>query len=144
MARMEARQSILGVVPLLIIPVVVYAVLNMTSGTGFWGATLFSVPMVSGGNWVMSYGDALVTISLFVLFFELLYSTRTGTITIYNHIFSFLVFIGALIAFLMFSGFSTSTFFFIMVMALIDVLAGFIITTVTARRDLGIAPGILE
>jgi len=54
-----------------------------------------------------------------------------------------LVVIVALIEFLMFKGFGTSTFFIIMCMGLIDVIAGFSITIVASKRDLGVAPPVV-
>ncbi len=55
-----------------------------------------------------------------------------------DHGLSMVVFILCLIAFLMVPQAQTSVFFFIMVAALIDVVAGFMIGIRTARRDLNI------
>ena len=55
------------------------------------------------------------------------------------------VFVAALLAFVLSPVFATSTFFFLMILALIDVVAGFIITIRVARRDIGFGgdiPGI--
>ena len=40
----------------------------------------------------------------------------------------------------MFKGFGTSPFFIIICMTVIDVIAGFSITIVASKRDLGVAP----
>jgi hypothetical protein len=56
---------------------------------------------------------------------------------IFNHALSMLVFIICLIEFLLVPAFSTSVFFIIMAMALLDVLAGVVVTIISARRDVG-------
>jgi hypothetical protein len=45
------------------------------------------------------------------------------------------LFILCLVEFLLFPAFATSTFFLVTLMVLLDVLAGFIVTIVAARRD---------
>ena len=70
-----------------------------------------------------------------VLFVELLKSTTSRRIAIINHSLSMVLFILCLVEFLLFPAFATSTFFLITLMVLLDVLAGFIVTIVAARRD---------
>jgi hypothetical protein len=96
-----------------------------------------------GGNveWVMTKGDALLLLSIAMLFMEILKSTSTGTATIMNHALSMLVFIGCLMLFLLHPNFATSVFFIVTVMALLDVLAGVVVTIVSARRDFGVGEG---
>lgn len=72
------------------------------------------------------------------LFLEILKSTSTGTATIVNHGISLLLFILCLVQFLLMPNFATSTFFILMSMTLLDVLAGVIVTIVSARRDFGV------
>ena len=45
------------------------------------------------------------------------------------------LFIVVLVEFLLIRGFATSTFFLIVVMILLDVLAGFIVTIISSRKD---------
>jgi hypothetical protein len=54
------------------------------------------------------------------------------------------IFVLCLIEFLLFRSFATSTFFLITVMVFLDVMAGFIVTIITARRDLDIGHGVHE
>jgi hypothetical protein len=44
------------------------------------------------------------------------------------------------VEFIVLKGFSTSTFFLITAMCLFDVVAGYTISIVAARRDLGVMP----
>jgi hypothetical protein len=135
--------------PLLAIPVLVYnlIVLTMPGAFGAPDATawftdgLFTINMTSGTPWPVSLSDLLLAGSLVVLFIELLKSTTSRKIAIINHSLSMLLFIVCLIEFLLAPAFATSTFFLMTVMVLLDVLAGFIVTIVAARRDVDFGPG---
>lgn len=155
--------SIFTYFPLLSIPVIVYNLMAW-GGSIFGGAAtvverlneaLFQVPMAStvmvttaAGEsvsqrmtWALTPGDLLLALALILLFVELLKSTGTGRSSIINHALSFVIFMVCMIQFLLFAPFATSVFFLITVMALLDVLAGFIITVVTARRDIAVGEG---
>lgn len=134
--------------PLLALPVVVYNLIALTF-TGRLKAAdasprltqpLFSISMPSHGQWPVSLGDLVLVASLIVLFIELLKSTTSRTAAIINHSLSMVLFIGCLVEFLLLPAFATSTFFLLMVMVLLDVLAGFIMTIVAARRDVDFHP----
>jgi hypothetical protein len=102
------------------------------------GITLFS-----GVQWKFTIGDLFIVISLILLFVEILKSTVTTANSIANHSLSLLVGIVGLIEFLMFKGFGTSPFFLVIVMCVIDVIAGFSITIVASKRDFGVAPPVV-
>ena len=89
----------------------------------------------------MNIGDALLVIGIFVLYIELVKSTRTQSSTLIEHAFSLLVFIGFLIEFIVIKDAATSTFFLLMLMSLLDVMAGFTITVSTAMRDVNFVGG---
>lgn len=135
--------------PLLAIPVLVYNLIALTmpgafgatDATGWFTDALFTINMTSGTPWPVSLSDLLLAGSLIVLFVELLKSTTSRKIAIINHSLSMLLFIVCLIEFLLAPAFATSTFFLMTVMVLLDVLAGFIVTIVAARRDIDFGPG---
>jgi hypothetical protein len=134
--------NMLNSFPLLVIPVAIYNIIafggSMIGGTDIQARMtekLFALPMTSGTSWSVASGDLLLFLSLILLFMELLKSTSSGREAIINHSLSMVIFIVCLVEFLLFSQFATSVFFLIMVMTLLDVLAGFIVTIVTARRD---------
>lgn len=134
---------LLQVFPLLALSVIVYNVIVLV--TGDVGAAAFfargiEITLFSGDFWKFTIGDLLVVVSLVLLFIEILKSTVTTANAIANHALSMLLVIVCLIEFMMFKGFGTSTFFLIMCMTLIDVIAGFSITIVASKRDLGVAP----
>jgi len=152
-------RAIFGIFPLLVIPVALYNLLAL----GFGGAVetvnaqgelvratsapilqllngpFMHLPMISGVDWMLTKGDAILLLAIVFLFLEILKSTSTGTSTIINHAISMMLFIVCLIQFLLLPNFATSTFFILMSMALLDVLAGVVVTIVSARRDFGVA-----
>lgn len=138
--------------PLLLIPVLVYNIYAWSTLTGVAAvdadaslrSALIAVNMPSGGVWGIGVGDLLVFFSLALLFFELLKSTSSRKVAIVNHALSMVIFVLCLIEFLLFRSFATSTFFLITVMVFLDVMAGFIVTIITARRDLDIGHGVHE
>ena len=92
--------------------------------------------MPYGALWPINLGDVIVFGSLLILFIELLKSTASGRIVIINHSLSMVLFIVCLVEFLLFRAFATSAFFLLTTMVLLDVLAGFIVTIVSSRRDI--------
>jgi hypothetical protein len=138
--------TMFAALPLLALPAIVYNLVALTLPGGFratdadlrMSEPLFSTAMASGAAWPVSLGDLLLAISLVVLFIELLKSTNSRRTAIVNHALSMLVFVVCLVEFLLAPAFATSTFFLIVLMVLLDVLAGFIVTIASARRDLEI------
>ena len=137
-------------IPLLFIPVVIYTIVVLSGLVGAGGLAaaeqalrdpLFSIPMVSGSGWNVGAGDLILFLSLILLFFELLKSTSSQKVAIINHALSMILFVVCLVAFLLIKGFATSTFFLIMTMVMLDVLAGFIVTIISARKDLDFGAG---
>jgi hypothetical protein len=77
-----------------------------------------------------------VTIALLVV--EVVKATRTTANEIINHGLSMLTFVVALVEFITLKGFASTPFFFIMIMTLFDVVAGYTISIVAAEHDLGL------
>jgi hypothetical protein len=146
-------RAIFGIFPLLAVPVIIYNLMAFTFG-GADGMTMAqqigdpahaiaTIPMVSEGTvWAVTSGDLLILLSLGFFFVEILKSTSTGAATIANHAVSMVVFIICLIEFLLLKNFSTSVFFILTIMTLLDVLAGVVVTIISARRDFTVGDGV--
>jgi hypothetical protein len=149
--------AIFGIFPLLSIPIIIYNLMALTfsgkdgSGVAITMAQQMSdpmhavakIPMVSeGAVWAVTSGDLLIVLSLAFFFVEILKSTSTGASTIANHAVSMVVFIICLIEFLLFPNFATSVFFILTIMSLLDVLAGVVVTIISARRDFTVGDGV--
>jgi hypothetical protein len=93
----------------------------------------------STAEFYLKVGDLFVLAGLVALFFEIIKAARLGAGTIVDHMLSTATFIVALVEFLLVPFCGTSTFFFLMVMALIDVVAGFSVSILSARRDYSVS-----
>lgn len=129
--------------PLLALPVLLYNLAIFTAPGGLhtleasetMAQTLLVIPMASGARWTVTLGDLIIFISLVVLFIELLKSTANRQTAIINHSLSMILFIICLVEFLLLTGFGSSSFFLLTTMVLLDVLAGFIVTIVSSKRE---------
>ncbi|MEE4377216.1 MAG: hypothetical protein V2J55_06850 [Candidatus Competibacteraceae bacterium] len=100
---------------------------------------LFTVSLISGAYWSFDVRDLLLVLGLFSLYIEILRATRYGTASMTNHMLSIVTFAIFLVEFITVPQLGTSTFFLLMVMALIDVIAGFTVTVSTAHRGINIS-----
>ena len=130
----------LGMVPLLVIPFLLYnfglaGLFGDTGGDPF-AAEAFSVTLMSGGVWTMSAGDLLIVLALVLLLVEIIKSSRKSNKSIIDHVLSAFVFVAFLVEFLLVPGAAHPLFFTLMVITLIDALAGFSVSIRSAGRDL--------
>ena len=86
----------------------------------------------------------MICMGLFLLFFEIIKATRVGANTIIDHLLSTFVFIAFLVEFLLVEGAAHSVFFILMMIALVDVLAGFTVSIRSATRDVNVGRGYSE
>jgi uncharacterized membrane protein len=138
--------------PWLLIAVIIYNVIAFSLGvspepdqTGkivtAFDNPLMSFTMISGAVWQLTLGDLMIILTLIFLFVELVKATRTSSYSIVDHALSMVVFIICIVEFLAVRQAATSVFFIIIVVVLIDVIAGFTITIRAAKRDVAFGPG---
>jgi hypothetical protein len=128
----------LGSLPLLALVVIAYNLIVFL--TGFTMETaVFSIALISGSIWIVTIGDIMLAFGLLLLFLELINATRTGSSTIINHALSMMVLIVALVEFIVLPQFGTSIFFLIVLLNVLDVIAGFTVTITSARRDFSVS-----
>lgn len=130
--------SILRAVPLFAVMWVVYNLVVLTGAEGVLQGTLFTIPLISGAAWAVSVGDLLIILGLLTLFVEIFKSTRTTASSIMDHSLSMVVFIAFLVQFITVAAAGNSVFFILGLMALLDVVAGFTVTIMGARRDFAV------
>jgi hypothetical protein len=130
--------SILRAVPLFAVMWVVYNLVALTGAEGVLQGTLFTIPLISGAAWTVSVGDLLIILGLLTLFVEIFKSTRTTATSIMDHSLSMVVFIAFLVQFITVAAAGNSVFFILGLMALLDVVAGFTVTIMGARRDFAV------
>src|SRR5271167_187320 len=130
--------------PLLLIPLAIYNMIAFLTPGASWTAPVTTVHMMSGQDWVLTWEDLLLAFAIFLLWIEILKATRMGMRSIMDHILAMILFIGMLVEFLLVARAGTSTFFLLMIICLVDVLAGFIIGIRGAQRRVEVdTPGTL-
>ena len=141
---------LIDIFPLLAVPLLIYNFIVLTGIAGapdqvqtWLAAPVFTIHAFSGDAWDVSSGDILILFGIALLFIEVVKSTRTDALSLINHGLAALVFVVFLVQFLTVHGFTTSVFCILMAMQLIDVVAGYTVTAVAARRDIGSSGGIL-
>jgi len=126
-----------GSLPLLALVVIAYNIVIYLTGLTM-DTDVVSLSLVSGAVWTVKVGDIFLASALVLLFLELVNSTKTGASTIINHALSMLVLLVALVQFIVLPQFGTSVFFIIVLVNLLDVIAGFTVTITSARRDFNV------
>lgn len=124
----------LAAFPFLAFAVIAYNIFAF-SGSLNLEADLFVYDMMSGATFALTSADVLIIASLALLFLEVIKAASIGTATILDHILSTGVFVAALIEFLLVKQAGTAVFLIIVIMCLIDVVAGYSVSIRSARRD---------
>jgi hypothetical protein len=122
--------------PLLVIPFAIYNMIAFLLPGIAWTDKVATIRLMSGQDWLLTPEDILLALSIVLLGIEVIKATRMGIRGIVDHVLSMILFIIMLVEFLLVARAGTSTFFILMVISLVDVLAGFIITARTAQRDI--------
>jgi hypothetical protein len=123
--------------PLLIIPFAIYNIVAfiLSMPDAIWTTDATSVTMTSGQVWKLTWEDIIVAGSIILLWIEVIKSTQIGVRAIVDHVLSMLVFVAMLVEFLLVKAAGTSTFFLLLIIAMVDVLAGFIISIRSSQRQ---------
>jgi uncharacterized membrane protein len=132
----------LRAIPVTVIPFLLYfffAMVGVDLSSSLSGADGWK--MMSGGSWKLTWGDIILVITMITLFIELLKATWTSTASLVDHGLSMVLFIIALVCFLLVPQAATSVFFLLLVALVIDVVAGFTIGIRVAKRDIGFGSG---
>jgi hypothetical protein len=124
--------------PLLLVPFAIYNMIAFLMTGVSWTAPVTTVHMMSGQDWVLTWEDVLLALSILLLWIEIIKSTRLGMRSVMDHILAMALFIAMLVEFLLVQQAGTSTFFLLMMIALVDVLSGFIIGMRSGRRQVEI------
>ena len=129
----------LAVIPLTIVPLILFNIVAFTIGEP-WLNGLFTIPLISGGSWIVTSGDLMILLGLAMLFLETLRSAQVANSTnIANHIISTILLIVYIVEFIVVKQAGNSLFFVLTAIALFDVVAGFTIAIKTSQRDISLA-----
>lgn len=119
--------------PLLIIPFAIYNMIAfLLPGIG-WSQEIIRVPLMSGADWSCTPGELLVAFAAIVLWFEILKAMRINPRSIIDHLLSTLLLIGMTAEFLLVKEAASGTFFLLLVISFVDVVAGFTMIRIAPR-----------
>ena len=124
--------------PLLIIPFAIYNMIAFLTPGISWTDKVASFHLVSGQDWTVTPEEIILAFSILLLGIEVIKAARMGLRGLMDHILSLILFVAMLVEFLLVARAGTSTFFLLLTMSFVDVLAGFIITARTAQRAIQI------
>jgi hypothetical protein len=124
--------------PLLVIPFAIYNMIAFLMPDLNWTTSVGSIYLISGQTWTVTPEEILLAFSIMLLGVEVIKAARSGLRGLMDHILSLILFVVMLVEFLLVARAGTSTFFLLMTISFVDVLAGFIITARTAQRDIQI------
>jgi hypothetical protein len=133
--------KILRAIPLFAVVWVIYNLIVVAGSGETLQATVFGMDLIKT-HWTMNLGELLIVLGLLALFIEIVKSTRTTMSSVLDHSLSTLVFIAFLVEFITVARAGNSVFFILGLMSLMDVLTGFTVTILAARRDLSVAENV--
>jgi hypothetical protein len=124
--------------PLLLIPLAIYNIIAFLMRDVSFAAPLFTLPLTSGTAWPVTLSDVLVTLGILLLLCEVIKGARPGAKYLTDHLLSLVVFGGAAAEFVLLPRFATSTYFLLVLLALVDFLSGL---ALRSRRGMPVASG---
>ena len=126
--------------PFMVIAVAAYGMVSVAFAIPL-DRVILTFPLPSAAGFALTVGELLIGLATVVLFFELMNATSAKSSSIFNHGLSLLVFLAGFVIFLFVPGFGSGTFLIIVLMCLVDVVAGYSISILTARRDMTFGEG---
>ncbi|HEX4740658.1 MAG TPA: hypothetical protein VH353_04940 [Caulobacteraceae bacterium] len=138
-------RAALSAIPLLVIPVAMYALLTPILGHGpldgqahvAMTRALVAFRTAGGGVWTVSASDLLLAAGLVIAFLDLLRGPKDRNTAVINHAMSIALFVLCLLALALAPAFACSTFFLLTLMVLLDLVAGFIVATAPPDVEAG-------
>jgi hypothetical protein len=131
----------LSAFPLLLIAVAAHNALAFAAPARLT-APVLAVSLPSGARLELLGGDAIVMLGLALLFVEVLKATRTGNASILDHALSVLLTLVVIVELLLVPAVGHASFLLLLLLCLLDVVAGFTVTISAARRDVGFGGGL--
>lgn len=119
--------------PLLLIPLAICNIIVFLMPGVSFVTPLFTLTLMSGAAWPVTLSDVLIALGILLLLFEVIKGARPGSKYFMDHLLSLVVFGGAAAEFVMLPQFGTSTYFLLIMLALVDFLSGI---ALRARRRL--------
>jgi hypothetical protein len=138
--RLKSSSPTFDIFPLLLLPLLYYNVMvffvigtDPMAVAAWLNGAAFKMTMFSGATWSMTQADVILAAGMGLLFIEVLKSVGSPMLSLVNHGIAVMTLLIYVVQFISFPGFTTSVFFLLGLMQLIDVIAGYTITIVSTR-----------
>jgi hypothetical protein len=111
--------------PLLLIPFALYNIIAFLMPGLSFAEAMMAVELPSGARLPVSAGDLLAIFALFVLYVEILKTTRLGRRSFVDHLLALVLFAAMVVELALVPQAATATFLLLVALGLIDVISGF-------------------
>jgi hypothetical protein len=124
--------------PLLLIPLAIYNIIVLLMPSVSFADPLVRLTLVSGSEWSVTLSDLLLALGILMLLLEVFKGARPGAKYLTDHLLSLILFGAAAAEFVLWPKFGTSTYFLLVLLAMVDFLSGI---ALRARRSVLVAQG---
>ena len=110
--------------PLLLIPLAIYNIIAFLMPSVSFADPLVKLKLVSGAEWPITLSDVMLALGILLLLHEVIKGARPGGKYLTDHLLSLLVFGGSAAEFVLWPKFGTSTYFLLVLLAMVDFFSG--------------------
>jgi hypothetical protein len=110
--------------PLLLIPLAIYNIIAFLMPGVSFAEPLVKLKLVSGAEWPITLSDVMLALGILLLLHEVIKGARPGGKYLTDHLLSLIVFGGSAAEFVLWPKFGTSTFFLLVLLAMVDFFSG--------------------
>jgi hypothetical protein len=110
--------------PLLLIPLAIYNIIAFLMPGVSFGEPLVRLKLVSGAEWPITLSDVMLALGILLLLHEVIKGARPGGKYLTDHLLSLLVFGASAAEFVLWPKFGTSTYFLLVLLAMVDFFSG--------------------
>jgi hypothetical protein len=110
--------------PLLLIPLAIYNIIAFLMPSVSFAEPLVRLKLVSGAEWPITLSDVMLSLGILLLLHEVIKGARPGGKYLTDHLLSLIVFGGSAAEFVLWPKFGTSTYFLLVLLAMVDFFTG--------------------
>jgi hypothetical protein len=110
--------------PLLLIPLAIYNIIAFLMPGVSFGEPLVRLKLVSGAEWPITLSDVMLALGILLLLHEVIKGARPGGKYLTDHLLSLIVFGASAAEFVLWPKFGTSTYFLLVLLAMVDFFSG--------------------
>jgi hypothetical protein len=110
--------------PLLLIPLTIYNIIAFLMPGVSFTDPLVRLKLVSGAEWPIALSDVMLALGILLLLHEVIKGARPGGKYLTDHLLSLIVFGASAAEFVLWPKFGTSTYFLLVLLAMVDFFSG--------------------